>query len=147
MGADAAWIAFGSAIGGAIAGGIATFWGTVVVNRHQAIVDARTRLYRDVLPPMLSLNFRALTTLPESYEPHVAIVYREANLCQRADRRLAQELVQASSNLARTVDRARQNSPDRFKVLDKDRIELDSAASEMNAAVARLDEHLRKSLK
>jgi hypothetical protein len=55
-------------------------------------------------------------------------------------------LVQASAKLAQTVNTARQNSPDKFRVLEKDRVELDAAASVMSAALAALDKHLKEKL-
>lgn len=146
MSADAAWIAFGSAVGGGIAGGIATFWGSVVINRYQFIRDTRTHLYRDVMPSLLTLDFRAVTTQAQSYEVLVATIYREASLCRRTDRRIARKLFGASANLVEVTDKARKDSPDGFIVLPEDRTALDAAASVMSTALATLDKHLQDKL-
>lgn len=75
---DTALLGFGSAIGGAVVGGVLAMAGGIVVSRREARRTAQVRLFDEVLPPLmfdLELGHDCLACKPELLAMRAVVRY------------------------------------------------------------------------
>lgn len=75
---DTALLGFGSAIGGAVVGGVLAMAGGIVVSRREAKRTAQVRLFDEVLPPLmfeLELGHDALAYKPDLLTMRAVVRY------------------------------------------------------------------------
>jgi hypothetical protein len=82
------WIAFGSALAGAIAGGGAALVGSIIVNRRELTRRARIRMFDEILPELVDRDNGDLGDA----EPEFKALERAAAMSSRGDRRAVSNL-------------------------------------------------------
>lgn len=82
------WIAFGSALAGAIAGGGAALVGSIIVNRRELTRRARIRMFDEILPELVNRDNGDLGDA----EPEFKALERAAAISSRGDRRAVSNL-------------------------------------------------------